>query len=144
MFCNGSIVLIAQQWRNWWLYSRIKTYKDLVRDLCQSSTTQKNFEISTATASLYVVTHYTAVVNSSFGYISSGIRIRYEPPTVKVFYDKFINLSAVTLSSYDPLRYEFISVFSLGYLLRSFVCIIIKFQMVGLCMNWTGCGIKQQ
>jgi hypothetical protein len=61
--------------------------------------TQKYFEISTATASLYVVTHYTAAVTSSFGYISRRIRIRYEPPTVKVFYDKSITLSPVTVSS---------------------------------------------
>lgn len=36
MFCNGRTVLIAQQWRSWWLYSRIKTYKDLICGRCRS------------------------------------------------------------------------------------------------------------
>lgn len=102
-FATDALDLIAQQWRNWWLYSPIKTYCDLVWDPCRSRTTQKYFEISTATSSLYVLTHYTAAVVYSFGYISTGITIRYELPTVKVFYDKFINLSAVTGSSYDPI-----------------------------------------
>jgi len=82
-------------------------------------------------------------MTSSFGYISRGIRIRYETPTFKLFYDKFINLSEVTVSSYDPLRNVFINLFFLGYLLRSFDCIIIKCQMVELCLKWSGCGIKQ-
>ena len=106
-------------------------------------TTQNYIEIFTATGSLYVVTHYTTAVASYFGYISRGNRIRYEPPTVKVFCDKFINLSAVTASSYDRLKYVFINLFTLGYLLRSFDCVIIKCQMEGLCVNWSRCGVKQ-
>lgn len=141
MFCNGRTVLIVQQWRSWWLYSRIKANKDLVCGRCRSSTILNYFEISTTTASRFVVTHYTTDVASSFGYISRGNRIRYESPTVKVFYDKFIDLGED--SSYDRLRYVFINLFILGYLLRYFGCIILKCQMVGLCVNWSWCGVRQ-